>query len=172
VAGLAGARSATLLAAREPEVVHINVQRTSHPAGWGRVRDGLLMSGPGRLSAEFAVPYAGVWDVGLEGETMPAVRVEVDGRRVASVKAQLDGNSLVQNTITPLPVSLSAGRHRVSLLREGFTLAPGNGGTAVLYALYLTPAKLPASQPLDAAAAGRWRSLCGRRHEWVEVVRS
>jgi hypothetical protein len=91
---------------------------------------------------------------------------------LASIEAQLDGNSLALNTITPLPVSLSAGRHRVSLVREGFTLAPGNGGTAVLYTLYLVPAKQPASQPLDAAAGGRWRSLCGHSHEWVEVVRS
>ncbi|MGO8904678.1 MAG: hypothetical protein ACLQMH_03530 [Solirubrobacteraceae bacterium] len=171
LAGLAGARGATLLAPREPELVHIDVQRTSHPAGWGRVREGLLMSSPGRLSAEFSVPHAGVWDVWLKGETMPAVRVEVDGRPVGSVRAQLDGNSLVLNTITPLPVPLSAGRHRLSLVREGFTLAPGNGGTAVLYAIYLAPANLPASQPLEAVAAARWRSLCGHSREWVEAVR-
>ena len=128
------------------------------------------MSTPGRLSTAFVLPRAGVWDVWLQGEIMPTVGVEVDGRRVGSVGAQLDGDSVVLNSLTPLSVSLPAGSHRLSLRRGGFTLAPGNGGSAVLYALFLAPAGAPAAQTLDTVAPGRWRSLCGRSHEWVEVV--
>ena len=97
------------------------------------------MHGAGRLSAEFAVPAAGVWDVWLEGQIMPAVKVALDGHPVASIGSQLGGNSLVPNTLTPLAVSLSAGRHRLSVTRGGFTLAPGDGGAVVLFGIFLTP---------------------------------
>jgi hypothetical protein len=110
-----------------------------------------------------------VW---LDGQIMPTVRVNVDGRPLASIGAQLGGNSLVLNTMTPLPVSLSAGRHRLSVARAGFTLAPGEGGSAALYGLFLTPASAAAQQPLHTVPPRRWRALCGRSYEWIEVVPS
>jgi hypothetical protein len=131
------------------------------------------MSTPGRLSVAFTVPRAGVWDVWLQGQIMPAVGVSLDGHPLATLGAQLDGNSLVVNTLTPLPVSLSAGLHRLSIVhRGGFSLSPGDGGSAVVYGVFLTPADAPAQQPLHTVAPGAWRSLCGRPYEWIEVVPS
>jgi hypothetical protein len=172
LARIASERGANLVAARSPELVRVQLRQTSHLARRGRVREGLVLSAPGRLSAIFAVPRAGVWDVWLQGQIMPTVGVDVDGHSVASVAAQLDGNSLVLDTVTPFPVSLSAGSHRLSLVRDGFTLAPGNGSAVTLFAFFLTPANAPVAQALDAVAPSRWRSLCGRSHEWVEVVRA
>ena len=129
------------------------------------------MSTPGRLSTEFTVPRSGVWDVWLKGEFMPAVGIELDGRQLAAVGGQLDGNSLSVNVITPLHASISAGRHRLSILhRGGFSLAPGYGGTAVIYAVFLTPANAPAQEPLRTVAPRAWRSLCGGSYDWIEVV--
>jgi len=103
---------------------------------------------------------------------MPALRVSLDERPLASIGAQLGGNSVVKNTLTPLPVSVSAGPHRVSLSRTSSILAPGDGGSAILYAMFLTPARAGAQDPLRVVAPGRWHSLCGRSYDWIEVVRS
>ena len=128
------------------------------------------MSGPGRLSTGFAVPDSGRWQLWLQGQIMPAVGVAIDGQRIASVGAQLDGNSVVLNTLTPLPVTLSAGHHVLSLTRGDFSPAPGDGGAAALYAAFLTPAQVGPEVGLTAVQPSRWRSLCSRSHEWVEVV--
>ncbi len=169
LAALARSDGAQLVAASSPEIVRIHLHRVSRPRRWGPVREGLLLSTPGKLSAAFEVPRAGVWDVWLQGQIMPTVTVNVDGRPLASIGAQLGGNSVVLNTMTPLPVFLSAGRHRLSLARGGFTLAPGEGGSAALYGLFLSPAGAAAQQPLRTVSPSRWSALCGRPHEWIEV---
>jgi hypothetical protein len=170
VARVVARRGTRLVAARSPQLVRIALPRSSHPRGWGRVRHGLQLSTPGRLSATFTLPHAGTWDVWLEGQIMPTVSLAVDGHHLASIGAQLGGNSVVLNPMTPVRVSLSAGRHRLTLSRGGFTLAPGDGGSAYLYGLYLAPAGITAQQPLLSVAAAHWRSLCGRSYEWIEAV--
>jgi hypothetical protein len=170
MAGLAAVRGAHLVAAGSAELVRVSLARAAHPARWGHLRGGLVMSRPGRLSAVFTVPRAGVWDVWLQGQFMPSVAVDLDGRPLASVGGQLDGNSLVPNTVTPLPVWISAGRHRLSIVRRGgFSLAPGAGGSVVLFSAFLTPAGA-VQQRLHTVAPAAWRSLCGATYEWVEVV--
>ncbi len=161
-----------LIAAESPELARISLARASHPRRWGHEREGLVMSTPGRLSASFALPASGVWDVWVQGQIMPSVQVSVDGRRIASIAGQLDGNSLVPNTVPPIAVTLGAGEHRVSVTRPGFTLAPGDGGAAVLDAIFLTPARADPRGTLRVAAPSRWRTLCGRSYQWVELVRS
>ncbi len=89
---------------------------------------------------------------------MPTVSLSVDGHELASIGAQLGGNSVVLNPMAPVPVALSAGRHRLTLSRGGFTLAPGEGGSAYLYGLFLIPAGNAGRQPL------RWsRPVAGVR---------
>jgi hypothetical protein len=171
LAELARLEDAQLVAAGFPELVPITVAGASRPARWARVREGLSMSPPGRLEAAFAVPRAGVWEVWLQGQIMPAVAVAVDGHRLASIGAQLGGNSLVPNTITPLRLFLSAGSHRLSVTPTDPTLEPGGGGSTVLFAIFLTPARGAGEQLLKTVSPLRWRSLCGRPYEWVEVVR-
>jgi len=172
LAALAVADRAQLLAAPVPELIPISLAGASHPSNWGHERGGLVMSHPGRLEATFTTPRAGIWEVWLQGQIMPAVSVLIDGRRLASIGGQLDGNSLVPDTITPIPVGLSAGRHRISITRGGFTLAPGDGGAAVLDAAFLTPAGVGAREEVRAAPDASGRSLCGRRYYWLEIVRS
>jgi len=169
IARLEGAR---LLAAPSPELIPVSLAHAVHPARWRRDRQGFAMTTPGSLSARFAVPRAGAWQVWLQGQIMPAVTVAVDGRRLGSIGGQLGGNSLVPNTMTPLPAHLSAGIHRLSVGAEGSTLAPGGGGSMVLFAVFLTPAHGVGREPLRAVAPGRWRSLCARSYQWIEAVRS
>ncbi|HXW59870.1 MAG TPA: hypothetical protein VEJ23_10380 [Solirubrobacteraceae bacterium] len=168
VAASPAARGAQLVAATAPTVVRIPPQRAAHPRGWGRVHGSLVLSRPGSLSATFVTPRAGDWTVWLEGRLMPAVTVDVDGRRLGTIAGQLAGNSLVPDTMTPLRVRLAAGAHRLTITRGGFTLAPGGGGTAVLDGVLVAPAG--ASPVLRAVAGARWRSLCGVAYQWVELV--
>ncbi|MGP0101906.1 MAG: hypothetical protein ACLPUT_09860 [Solirubrobacteraceae bacterium] len=161
-----------LIAAEAPELVSISLARASHPRRWGHEREGLVMSTPGRLTASFALPAPGAWDVWVQGQIMPSVQLSVDGRRIASIAGQLDGNSLVPNTVPPITVTLGAGEHRVWVTRPGFTLAPGDGGAAVIDAIFLTPARANPQGTLREAAPSAWRTLCGRSYQWVELVRS
>jgi hypothetical protein len=100
------------------------------------------------------------------------VSISVDGHALASVAGQLDGNSLVPDTITPFSVRLPAGVHRLAIVRHGFTLAPGDDGSAVLDAAFLTPAGAAGRQTLRVTAPTGWRSLCGQQLDWIEAVPS
>jgi hypothetical protein len=181
VARRAGAGD-VLVAAQAPGVVSLSLARAAHPARWGHQRAGLVMSSAGRLTGSVRVPAAGVWDVWLQGQLMPAVQVRVDGRRVASIAGQLSGNSLVPDTVPAVRVRLTAGEHRISVTRAPASMfAPGDGGAAVLDAVFLTPVAGGRATPTPAAgdratlravAPSRWRTLCGRSYQWVELVRS
>jgi len=171
-ARLARAEGAHLVAAGSPELLPISLDRASHPAHWGSPRKGIAIGSPGRLSAVFNAPTAAGAELWLQGDIMPALRVSMDERPVASIGAQLGGNSVVRNTLTPVPVSLSVGPHRISLSRTSSILAPGDGGSAIVYAMFLTPSRGAGQDPLRVVAPSRWRSLCGRSYDWIEVVRS
>ncbi len=165
-----GAAGARLIAAQAPRLIRVSLARAAHPRRWGHERQGLVMSTPGRLSASFRLPASGVWDVWVQGQIMPTVQLSVDGRPIASIAGQLDGNSLVPDTVPPIPVHLAAGRHSVSVTRPGFSLAPGDGGSAVLDAIFLAPAGAAGQPALTSVGAVGWRGLCGRRYQWVEIL--
>jgi hypothetical protein len=171
VAALAarGGAGARLIASSAPVLARVSLAAAAHPPGWGNQRGGLVMSRPGTLRAAFSVPRAGVWQLWLQGQLMPPIALSIDGRRVGSVSGQLDGNSLVPDTISARSLPLAAGRHRIALTRGGFTLAPGNAGSAVLDAIFLTPGDEPA-RTLHQVPAARWRALCGGQYAWIEAL--
>jgi hypothetical protein len=172
VARLAESHGTLLVSASPPEIVGIDVARASHPA-WKESRLGLLMSAPGHLEARFVVPRAGVWDLWLQGEIMPAVTVSVDGRQIASISGQLTGVATDPDTMAPLRVLLTAGPHRVTITRgSNNPLAPGAGGSAILDSIFLTPAGAGSQARLHVTPAAQWRSLCDAPLEWIEVVPS
>jgi hypothetical protein len=172
LAPLAAAHGGQLVVARAPQLLSVSLAHSSHPRRWGHEREGLVMSTPGTLTASFDLPAGGSWDVWVQGQIMPSVQLRVDGRTLASIAGQLDGNSLVPDTVPPIRVALAAGPHRVTVTRSGVSLAPGDGGAAVLDAIFLTPAATDPRGSLRTAAPARWRSLCGRSYQWVEVVRA
>jgi hypothetical protein len=126
----------------------------------------------GHLTADFALPRPGVWNVWLQGEIMPAVTVSVDRHAVGRIAGELSGSEFNPDTMTPLPVRLSAGAHVVTVSRGGRSPAPGNAGSAFLHAIFLTPAGAGAEPALVTQPAAGWRALCGQRYDWVEAVRS
>jgi hypothetical protein len=166
----APARAGRLIAADAPEVIRLALARSAHPARWGHQRGGLVMARAGRLSVGFAVPAAGAWDVWIQGQFMPEVKIALDGRALATIEGELSGNSLVVDTAPPRRVELAAGAHRLTVTRSGTNLAPGNGGWAILDSVFLTPARDGAGSRLSEAASRSWRSLCGRTYEWAELL--
>ncbi len=170
VAGIARAYGFNVVGARQPELVRVRLRHATHPRGWGRLGGGWAMQHAGTLSAGFTLPHAGAWQLWLQGQFMPSIGVSIDGRTLASLSGQLAGNSLVPDTVGPLRVRLGAGAHRLSVTRSDFSLAPGNGGAAVLENAYLVPAGTSAQRlrTLDLSAPAR--ALCRTPYRWIEFV--
>jgi hypothetical protein len=166
----AAADRASAIATLQPAIVDISLRRAKHPRGWGRARAGWAMQHPGTLSVRFALAHGGDWQLWLQGQFMPAIAIAVDGRLLARVEGQLSGNSLVPDTLAPLRLQLARGMHRLTVTRSGFSLAPGNGSSAVLDAAFLTPARAPV-RVLRALPVGAPPSvLCRRRYRRIELV--
>jgi len=133
----AGAACPGAPARPQPRIVRVRLGRAAHPGGWGREGAGWAMQHPGTLRARFVLPRAGRWQLWLRGQFMPAIEVALDGRRLARIEGELSGNSLVPDPVSPATPALAAGPHRLAVTRLGFSLAPGNGGAAVLESAYL-----------------------------------
>jgi hypothetical protein len=170
LARIATSHGAQLLAAIPPEVVTVEVAKGEH-AEWRYTHPGLVMKGAGQLQSTFAVPHTGSWDIWLKGQLMPTADIGVDGRSIGSVSGQLDGNPHNPDAMTPLRVRLTAGRHRLTIARGDSALAPGDGGWAILHEVFLTPADAADADTLRVTPLARWRTLCGGRFDWIEVVR-
>jgi hypothetical protein len=162
--------SAVLVAAPAPDIVGIPLASSPHPPRWGHQRQGLVMNVPGHLSAAFRLARAGPWEVWVQGQLMPTVSLAVDGRPLASLGGQLSGNSLVPDTLPPLTLQLSAGPHSLTVTRPAATLAPGDGGSAVLSAIFLTPAGAGGSELISTTPLASPRVLCARPLRWVELL--
>jgi hypothetical protein len=168
---LGEARRAHAIAALAPQIVRVRLRHIRRPKGWGRQHGGLTMRNPGTVTLRFSVPHGGSWKLWLQGQFMPSVRVRLDARTVGTLQGQLAGNSLVPDTATPFAVRLSPGRHSLSVTRSGFSLAPGNGGSAVLDSVFLTPAHAPARELRTLRAGASPQALCAARYQWIELVR-
>jgi hypothetical protein len=172
LAGLARERGARLVAAFPAHVVAVDLAGARHPR-WrpaGRPSLGLVMGPNGRLDARFDLPRAGRWNVWLQGEIMPGVDVGIDGRRVARVSGQVRGSVYNPDTLPPVGVDLGAGSHTLTVTRGGTGPGPGAGGSAVLHAVLLTRGAAGPDDVLRVTPAARWRSLCGRRVDWIEAI--
>ena len=168
----AASSPALLTTSRAPTTVRIGLERSTHPASWGHERRALVMGTPGALNARFTIPAGGRWEVWVQGDIMPTVQLRVDGRELTAISGQLSGNSLVADTIPPVPIMLSAGTHSLSLTRTSAALGPGELGSAVLDAIFLTPAGAGSQATLRTVSASHWQALCGAgSYQWVELHR-
>jgi hypothetical protein len=165
-------RARRLFAALSPQLVAVPIPRLRffRPPGWDRARSGILMHRPGTLRIAFRLPHGGAWLLWLKGEVMRPLGVAVDGHPLGSLGDQLGGNSLVPNTLSPLPAQLSVGPHVLTIARPGAGLAPGDGGAALLTSIFLTPSGPRGEPALRAVSPAHLRQLCSRPLQWVELV--
>ncbi len=159
-----------LVAALAPRSIRVHLALSAAPAGWQFQQNGLSMTAPGTLRAPFSVPRAGVWELWLQGQLMGTVAVGVDAAELTRISGQVGGDAAVPDIAGPFHVPLSAGGHTLTVRRIRRPLAPGDGGLAVLSGAFLVPSG-PAGEPsLLSVAPARWRTLCRRPLQWVEVV--
>lgn len=170
IARLAAVHRADLVANLHPAIVQVSLLKVHHTATWVHAGVELRMDSPGRLWATFQAPHASEYELWLSGEAMPALSVRIDGRKLGEVEGEVSGNGDSPDPMVPLRMRLSRGRHRLSISRGGFSLAPGSGADAYLEAILLTPAGAASQQRLETVLPSRWRSLCGRHLDWVEAV--
>jgi hypothetical protein len=170
MARVAARHDAELVDDSHPEVIQIGFGALHHTVGWYRHGIELVMDKAGRLWSTFKVPRAGVYELWLQGEAMPTLRVQIDGHHVGSVGGEVSGNGDSPDSMLPIRMRLSAGRHTLSISRSGFSLAPGSGSEAYLQTIVFTPSSGAGLQHLSVLPAGRWHSLCGAHLDWIEIV--
>jgi hypothetical protein len=151
-----------------PSVSLLKAADTRHSPNFHPARDGsLFMNGRGELQGTVNVPASARYDIWLQASVGRPLTVQIDGRSVAS--ASYEANEPRQY-VHAGSVSLTPGNHQLRIVRGGGSLHPGNGAVNQLGLISLTP---PAStaRRVTILPPARWRQLCGRRLDWVELVR-
>lgn len=161
-------QGARLTYATHGPVVQINPQRANRSRNWqGAIPPtGIGLGGPGQLDATVRLPQGGRWQLWLGGNVFRPLSVYIDGRSVGSVGHQTGGD---RNYLKALPLTLSAGEHQLRLVRGGGSLAPGDATPSALRRIAFELPTSPAHQVAHMAPA-RWRDLCGRQLDWLEVT--
>lgn len=120
-----------------------------------------------RISVPFVVEDQGPYEAVLGGSFPGELRMLIDGQEIWSGRHQLNWTG---NTTPVGVVDLAAGQHELSLEYEVGGLQPGTrAGNWALGPVYLSLSSADAPvQRIDPAQA---RELCGRRLDWLEVVR-
>ena len=165
-AAAAATRGGMIAAAYTPNPTFVPLGAGPLPPGWvGNPSDQTVVtpSGSATVLAAVDVPAAGTYSTWIQGTAWRRITLKIDGRRVGSVNTS-------GGLYAPLgQVHLSAGKHFVTLSYGSPALEPG--ATAPIYQLgplALTPVGLPA--PVRYLRPARWRSLCGKLADWIEVV--
>ena len=140
----------TLATATRPQTIWLGSPPLS---GESRVQVTLAAGG------QYTAWFGGDWD-GL-------VSISVDGHKVGSRRMELNWPGVFSDLGT---VSLTAGRHIVTIRAERGGWRPGSAATPYSFG----PAALSAvdsREPVETVAPADARSLCGRRLDWVEALR-
>jgi hypothetical protein len=169
---VAGApRGSELIAAVAPELSWFEpLYARDRSYAWGRdpaQRGAVIPNGPGHASGVLDTAAAGRYAVWVQGDFPRAVQVRVDNRPVGSVS----GSNTPGQWLQASSIALGAGRHSVSVARPAGHdhLAPGEWNIGVIGAVAL---QREAAEHLETLSVSRWRSLCGRTLDWVEIARA
>lgn len=125
----------------------------------------IAFAGPGSVSARVRVPRVGRYRLWVEGNTGRKLSATVDGRPAGAVTNVSGGEG---NVLWFDVVALSAGPHTVTIRRGGGSLAPGNAAFTNVRTMALAPVSADA-ESVESVPVGAWRTLCGRRLDWIEA---
>jgi hypothetical protein len=153
-----------LLAAVRPPVIRFDYTDLP-PAGWvpNGIPDTVTPQVPGRASGSVRLA-AGRYRVWVRGTSGRGLEVELDGRRLGTVKG-------INTPGQWLPLGeeeLSGGRHDVSLTRPGGNLAPGDAARGEVGPVAFE--RVGADRLVTVPAQQAERRLCGRSWDWIERV--
>jgi hypothetical protein len=128
--------------------------------------DGAIVpTGSTRVTETFDVAEPGDYELAIGGSFTGDVTLDIDGEQVWQGSHQLNWTG---NTTPAGSVGLSAGQHQLTLDYSVNDLRPGSGGGPwPLGPVYMSlgGADVRFIDPSDA------RELCGKRLDWLEVVR-
>jgi hypothetical protein len=151
-----------------PLIVPVDATR---PPNWGEVSGdplSLIPRGdPGVVTGNISVPTAGRYTVAVDGSLSQKLDFLVDGHDVGSVSYELGPPGQITRVGS---VTLSAGTHRVTVIRPANNLTPGDGGTGRLLGpvVFLRGNTLGSVSTLAPSQA---HQLCGQSLDWLEIVR-
>jgi hypothetical protein len=163
-------KSARLAYVDRPLLPVLYPARAQHPRLWvpdGADPQALRPFGAGTITGTIAVTAPGRYTVWVQGSFGRRVTVRIDGRKVGDVKGELNprGQSIAAGTIT-----LSPGRHTMTLSRPAGSLFPGDGGrNRLIGPVVLDPTT--DTRAVRTLPSSQWRRLCGKRLDWVEAIR-
>lgn len=172
VAARAAARGARLAYVERPRTPSLIPTRARRPTDWGTVfgdPNALIQRGKGgEVAGRVDVTVPGRYRVWLQGNFDRALSIYVAGHRVGRVGPRQFGAP--GSFFSVGEIQLPAGPARVRIVRPQNNLEPADGGTnRFLGPLVLDPVtdarQLRYLAPRDAG------TLCGRRLDWLEVVR-
>jgi hypothetical protein len=171
---VAGAPAGTeLIVATAPELAVFNpasdtrrsLSWPADPAQAGAVETSTAGSAQGALALRSSGRYA-VW---VQGDFPRKTYVQLDGRTVGWVA----GSNTPDQWLQAATVRLRPGRHSVRVYADGGHrhFGPGEwpgGDNGSIGAVGL---QMQAPESLRTIALSRWRTLCGKQADWVELVR-
>jgi hypothetical protein len=140
------------------------------PAGWAP--DGVdplavRPVGQGRVDVGVTVARRDRYAVWIQGSFGRGVSAAIDGRRIGAVRNELSGRRQYASVGS---AELGRGAHEITLMRGGGGLYPGDGGhNRLIGPLVLAPTR-DQVRHVQVVPTARWRSLCGQRLDWLEIV--
>jgi len=168
---IAGAPAGSeLVAATPPELAWFEpLYSRDRSFAWGLNPDqagAVLPNGPGHASGTLSVQGDGRYEVWVQGDFPRPIEVRLDGRLIGAAS----GSNTPGQWLQVATLRLSRGGHTLSVTRAGGHrhLGPGEWGIGTIGAVAL---QREAPERLETVALKRWRSLCGVRLDWVELVR-
>ncbi len=137
--------------------------------GWGLVpaqQGAIIANTPGHAGGVLKVPTSGRYAVWVQGDFPRSIQVSLDGRTVGSVS----GSNTPSQWLQAASLYLRAGPHRLRVVKAAGHrhFGPQEWGIGIIGAVAL---QAEAPERLQTLAPSRWRSLCGTRADWVELVR-
>lgn len=120
---------------------------------------------PGIARGTVDVARSGSYEIWVKGDLPRSVSVTLDGHTVG----RATGSDTPSGWLPAGTIRVSSGSHTIGVVRGGGGLGPGNGGTqATIGAVALV--STTRSERVAIRALSDWRSLCGTRADWLELV--
>lgn len=162
-----GSGPAVLVAAHAPAAARLNMldaERSPGLAPDGGVPGTVTTITPGNARGRVVIKRSGTYRVWVRGNFPRATHVLVDGR----TRLTVEGTNTPGQWLGDVALRLAAGAHQVEVRVPGGAPKPGDGA-----AVTIGPVAFVADEPrrLETVPLARWRSLCGRVLDWIELVR-
>jgi hypothetical protein len=167
---VAGApRGSELIVALDPELVSFEPRSDRRRSGGWKgdtTQAGAVYTTTGGHAQGVLTVAGGPYAVWVQGDFPRAVAVYLDGRKVGSVS----GSNTPGQWLQAASLSLRPGRHLVRLHEAAGRrhFGPGEFAIGMIGAVAL---QRQAPERLQTVPLARWRTLCGKEADWVELVR-